>query len=88
MAKKLTKKELTELNVTLEAMRSAESDFVSASKNRQRVEEAVAQSWTALQGFEGDLNALQALMMDKYGNVNINVQTGEFVEPSEDSTDS
>lgn len=88
MSKKLTKKELTELNETLDAMRSAESDFVSASKNRQRVEEAVTQSWTALQGFEGDLNALQASMMDKYGNVNINIQTGEFVEPSEDSTDS
>jgi uncharacterized protein YifE (UPF0438 family) len=81
-AKKLTKKELESLQGALAEMRTAESNFVAASKNRQRVEEAVAQSWTALQGFEGELTTLQAAMMEKYGDVNINVQTGEFVEPS------
>jgi len=70
------------LQGALAEMRTAESNFVAASKNRQRVEEAVAQSWTALQGFEGELTTLQAAMMEKYGDVNINVQTGEFVEPS------
>ena len=81
-AKKLTKKELEALQGALSEMRTAEGNFVAASKNRQRVEEAVAQSWTALQGFEGELTSLQAAMMEKYGDVNINVQTGEFVEPS------
>tara|TARA_R110002050_G_scaffold151307_1_gene278325 strand:- start:195 stop:455 length:261 start_codon:yes stop_codon:yes gene_type:complete len=84
-AKKLTKKELETLQGALSEMRTAESNFVAASKNRQRVEEAVAQSWTALQGFEGELTSLQAAMMEKYGDVNINVQTGEFVEPSEEN---
>ena len=84
-AKKLTKKELETLQGALSEMRAAESNFVAASKNRQRVEEAVAQSWTALQGFEGELTSLQAAMMEKYGDVNINVQTGEFVEPSEEN---
>ena len=81
-AKKLTKKELESLQGALAEMRTAEGNFVAASKNRQRVEEAVAQSWTALQSFEGELTSLQAAMMEKYGDVNINVQTGEFVEPS------
>jgi uncharacterized protein YifE (UPF0438 family) len=81
-AKKLTKKELETLQGALSEMRAAENNFVAASKNRQRVEEAVAQSWTALQSFEGELTSLQSAMMEKYGDVNINVQTGEFVEPS------
>lgn len=81
-AKKLTKKELEALQGALSEMRAAESNFVAASKNRQRVEEAVTQSWTALQSFEGELTSLQSAMMEKYGDVNINVQTGEFVEPS------
>lgn len=81
-AKKLTKKELETLQGALSEMRAAESNFVAASKNRQRVEESVAQAWTALQSFEGELTSLQTAMMEKYGDVNINVQTGEFVEPS------
>lgn len=81
-SKKLTKKELETLQGALSEMRAAESNFVAASKNRQRVEESVNQAWTALQGFEGELSSLQSAMMDKYGDVNINIQTGEFVEPS------
>ena len=46
-AKKLTKKELESLQGALAEMRTAEGNFIAASKNRQRVEEAVAQSWTA-----------------------------------------
>jgi len=83
-AKKLTKKELEKLTTALSELRAAESQFANASKNLKRVEEAVDTAWTALQGFEGDLNALQSAMMEKYGNVNINIQTGEFVEPSEE----
>ena len=83
--KKRTNEELETLQCALSEMRTAESNFVAASKNRQRVEEAVAQSWTALQGFEGELTSLQAAMMEKYGDVHIHVQTGEFVEPSEEN---
>jgi hypothetical protein len=83
-AKKLTKKEHEKLTTALSDLRSAEGQFTNASKNLKRVEEAVDTAWTAIQGFEGDLNALQSSMMEKYGNVNINIQTGEFVEPSEE----
>lgn len=83
-AKKLTKKEHEKLTTALSDLRSAEGQFTNASKNLKRVEEAVDMAWTAIQGFEGDLNALQSSMMEKYGNVNINIQTGEFVEPSEE----
>lgn len=80
-AKKLTKKEHEALQTALADLRQAEGQFVNASKNLKRVEEAVDTAWTALQGFEGDLSAMQSAMMKKYGDVNINVVTGEFVEP-------
>jgi hypothetical protein len=83
-AKKLTKKEHEALQKALSDLKVAEGQFVNASKNLKRVEDAVDAAWTAIQGFEGDLTAMQSAMMKKYGDVNINVQTGEFVEPSEE----
>lgn len=83
-AKKLTKKEHEALQTALADLRQAEGQFVNASKNLKRVEEAVDTAWTALQGFEGDLSSMQSAMMEKYGDVNINVATGEFVEPEEE----
>jgi len=88
MSKKLTKKELTLLTDCLASMRAADQDFVGSAKNLASVSAANRLAWDSLQAIEGELNGLQASMMEKYGNVNINVQTGEFVEPSEDSTDS
>ena len=62
-AKKLTKKELEKLTTALSELRGAESQFAHASKNLKRVEEAVDMAWTAIQGFEGDLTALQSSMI-------------------------
>tara|TARA_R110002072_G_scaffold104543_4_gene229125 strand:+ start:1795 stop:2061 length:267 start_codon:yes stop_codon:yes gene_type:complete len=80
-ATKLTKKELGSLQEALGNLRTADSNFTNASKNLRRVTQAADEAWDALAVMESDLNAMQSSMMEKYGDVNINVTTGEFVDP-------
>ena len=80
-ATKLTKKELGSLQEALGNLRTADSNFTNASKNLRRVTEACDQAWDSIAVTESELNALQVTMMEKYGDVNINVTTGEFVDP-------
>tara|TARA_R110000782_G_scaffold177728_1_gene268671 strand:+ start:826 stop:1092 length:267 start_codon:yes stop_codon:yes gene_type:complete len=80
-ATKLTKKELGSLQEALGNLRTADSNFTNSSKNLRRVMQATDEAWDALHVMEGELNAMQTSMMEKYGDVNINVTTGEFVDP-------
>ena len=79
-ATKLTKKELGSLQEALDNLRTADSNFTNASKNLRRVMQATDEAWDALAVMESDLSAMQTSMMEKYGDVNINVTTGEFVD--------
>lgn len=83
-AKKLTKKEHESLVKAIESLRTNESRFNSLARQLAEVQFQFGEANSLLKTVQSELSALQSTLMEKYGNVNINVETGELIEPDKE----
>lgn len=83
-AKKLTKKEHEGLVKTIESLRTNESRFNSLARQLAEAQFQFSEANSLLKNVQSELSALQSTLMEKYGNVNINVETGELIEPDKE----
>ena len=80
-AKKLTQKEHEALVAAIEAMRTNEARFNSIARQLAEVQFQFGEANALVQSAQAELSAMQSTLMEKYGNVNINVETGELINP-------
>ena len=80
-AKKLTKKEHEALVAAIEAMRTSEARFNSIARQLAKAQFQFSEANALVQSAQAELSAMQSTLMEKYGNVNINVETGELINP-------
>ena len=83
-AKKLTKKEHEALVAAIEAMRTNEARFNSIARQLAEAQFQFGEANALIRGAQSELSAMQSTLMEKYGNVNINVDTGELINPVEE----
>jgi len=83
-AKKLTKKEHESLAKTIESLRTNESRFNSLARQLAETQFQFSEANNLLKNVQSELSALQSTLIEKYGNVNINVETGELIEPDKE----
>ena len=83
-AKKLTKKEHEALVNAITALRNNESRFNSVARQLAEAQFQFGEANSLLQSSQAELSALQSTLVEKYGNVNINVDTGELINPEEE----
>ena len=84
MSKKLTKKEHESIKFALQSLQELEIAFTIASKKKADASIAFEESFKAMKQAEGTLSEQQAKLMKKYGNVNVNVSTGELLKADEE----
>ena len=83
MAKKktqLTEKELSELKSVIEQEGQLKARFFEVSVALRNTQEAHNEAWAALLQSQSEIMELKKQFSEKYGDVNINIATGEFVE--------
>ena len=80
-AKKLTEKEHEALVSAIEAMRTNEARFNSIARQLAEAQFQFGEANALVQNAQAELSAMQSTLMEKYGNVNINVETGELINP-------
>lgn len=80
-AKKLTKTEHEALVAAIEAMRTSEARFNSIARQLAEAQFQFGEANALVQNAQAELSAMQSTLMEKYGNVNINVETGELINP-------
>ena len=80
-AKKLTKTEHEALVKAIEAMRTNEARFNSVARQLAEAQFQFGEANALVQNAQAELSAMQSTLMEKYGNVNINVETGELINP-------
>ena len=80
-AKKLTKKEHEALVAAIDAMRTNETRFNLIARQLAESQFQFGEANRLMQNAQADLSAMQSTLMEKYGNVNINVDTGELINP-------
>lgn len=78
-ATKLTDKELEKLQGILTEEREAQGAFIGMSEQCQTLKDAVGAAWAKLKEKRAAIEKMQATLTKKYGDVNINIATGEFV---------
>jgi hypothetical protein len=83
-AKKLTKKEHESLVEAIESLRVNESKFNSFARQLADAQFQFSEANSLLKNVQSELSALQSTLMEKYGNVNINVETGELIKPNKE----
>lgn len=83
-AKKLTKKEHESLVKAIESLRVNESRFNSFARQLADAQFQFGEANSLLKNVQLELSALQSKLMERYGNVNINVETGELIEPDKE----
>jgi hypothetical protein len=83
-AKKLTKKEHESLVKAIESLRTNEGRFNSLARQLAEAQFQFSEANSLLKNVQSELSALQSTLMEKYGNVNINVETGELIEPDKE----
>lgn len=86
-AKKLTKKELENLRECLETLKQNQAQFNQAARGLMRAEKEASAKYQSLEEIESTLNGVQSKLVEKYGNVNIDVSTGELVESDDTVAD-
>lgn len=80
-AKKLTKTEHEALVKAIEAMRTNEARFNSIARQLAEAQFQFGEANALVQNAQAELSVMQSTLMEKYGNVNINVETGELINP-------
>lgn len=80
-AKKLTKTEHEALVKAIEGMRTNEARFNSVARQLAEAQFQFGEANALVQNAQAELSAMQSTLMEKYGNVNINVETGELINP-------
>lgn len=83
-AKKLTKTEHEALVKAIEGMRTNEARFNSVARQLAEAQFQFGEANALVQNAQAELSAMQSTLMEKYGNVNINVDTGELINPVEE----
>ncbi len=86
MAKKktqLTEKELESLKAVIEREGQLKSKFFEVSIALRNTQEAQNETWAELLQSQNEIMKLKDEFSEKYGDVNINIATGEFVENTE-----
>ena len=76
MAKKVNKEELTKIQDIVGKMRATQNHIGNLEIEKVR-------AVLTLNGLENQMNALQNELVDKYGDVNVNIQDGTL-KPKED----
>lgn len=79
--KKLTVKELEALHAILNAKRENEGKILNITSSIRNLKAMREESYKAIEGNNNALDKLRDTWKEKYGDVNINTQTGEFVDP-------
>lgn len=79
-AKKLTEKELEELKSVIEAEGQMKGRFFESSVAFENAKQGHESVWRELVAAQQKILELRDKFSKKYGDVNINIQTGEFVE--------
>lgn len=88
MAKKktqLTEKELDNLKSVIEKEGQLKARFFEVSVALRNTQEAHNEVWAELLKSQNEIMELKNEFSEKYGDVNINISTGEFVEALEEN---
>lgn len=81
---KLTKKELEHLHVSLSELRNTEATMIQAAGLLVEAQVNLASINAAHKAAGAVITTIKEEYVEKYGQVDINVQTGEFKSPDEE----
>jgi hypothetical protein len=85
MENKISEKELADIQAIVKKEGEAREQFMSASIARKNAEVAIEEAFTTLTDLQGQMSKLQSGLQETYGNVNINITTGEYEEVAEEA---
>lgn len=78
--KKLTEKELKELQDVINKEHGMKNQFFDVCVSMKHVQEAHKNAWDDLASAQKDIMKLKEKYTKKYGDISINISTGAFVE--------
>lgn len=90
MANKITEQELESIQEIVKKENEAREQFMTASIARKNAEVAIDEAFVTLTGLQAEMAELQGKLQEAYGEVNINISTGEYeeiVEEAEEATE-
>lgn len=83
--KQLTEKELESLKSVIEKEGQLKARFFEVSIALRNTQQAQNEVWAELLNSQNEIMDLKNAFSEKYGDVNINIATGEFVEALEEN---
>lgn len=85
MSNKITEQELADIQAIVQKEGEAREKFMSASIARKNAEVAIDETFTTLTELQSEMAELQGKLQEAYGEVNINISTGEYEEVVEEA---
>jgi len=83
LPKGLTNEELDGLKAILNAKRDNEIKLLNLYSSERNLKRLIEETYSSIDGNNAALSKVQEAYQEKYGDVEINVQTGEFVVKEE-----